>query len=83
MRSLKEMETRELNGGATYICPFGCNHTGGYWNVYYHCLKEKCFNRNFWLRSLYYGGKLGISLGRVTSALNGFIKKYPKGKHAK
>ena len=64
MRVLKEMETRELNGGATYMCPFGCNYTGGYWNVYSHCLKTKCFKRNFWLESLYYGGTLGIKLGK-------------------
>lgn len=80
MKTMNFSEMYSTNAGATYKCPFGCRKTGGYWSVYWHCLSSKCFKKNFWLRSLYYGGTIGIKLG---SGIKGFIKKNPLGRRYK
>ncbi len=86
MKTMDSTEMRAINGGTAYTCPFGCNYTDGYWSVYYHCLKTKCFKRNFWLESLYYGAEIGFALGKFTRGLHSVLKSsgfYATGKRYK
>lgn len=83
MRLLKEMETRELNGGATYQCPFCYGVKGGYWKVYAHALFTGCFKKNKALKWLWDAGRGCIDAGlqiAVCNTINAFGKV---GKHAK
>ena len=85
MRVLNEIETREINGGATYICPFCNNASGGYWQVYWHALYDRCFTRNATLNKLWkasnwcFNKAFTIQFGKVLKSL-GFGTV---GKHAK
>ena len=84
MREMTANESMNVNGGTTYICPFGCNKTGSYSSVYTHCLTTGCFKKNAWLNALWQAAKwcLGTAAGNIfTKALTGFF--YPVGKRFK
>ena len=81
MKEINIEKSREIGGGGrVYVCPFCPWIEGSYGYVCNHIWKEKCFKKNFWLRSLYYGGMLGWSLGSVLNNLSG-IGQGPKPKH--
>ena len=74
LKTMNEMETREVNGGRTYSCPFGCHKSGGYWSVYGHCLITRCFTRNRYLNALWKGAGFCFSTAfsnELTRILNG------------
>ena len=83
LKTMNEMETREVNGGRTYSCPFGCHKSGGYWSVYGHCLITRCFTRNRYLNALWKGAGFCFSTAfsnELTRILN---VSFVRGKHAR
>ena len=83
LKTMNEMETREVNGGRTYNCPFGCNKSGGYWSVYGHCLITRCFTRNRYLNALWKGAGFCFSTAfsnELTRILN---VSFVRGKHVR
>ncbi len=83
LKTMNEMETREVNGGRTYSCPFGCHKSGGYWSVYGHCLITRCFTRNRYLNALWKGAGFCFSTAfsnELTRVLNA---SFVRGKHAR
>lgn len=83
MRLLKEMEIRELNGGATYQCPFCYGVKGGYWKVYSHALFTGCFKKNKYLKGIWTASKWCFSTA-LTNELCRCLNALGKvGKHAK
>ena len=84
MREMTANESMNVNGGATYICPFGCNKTGSFVSVYTHCLVNKCFCKDPWLNGLWVAanGCLTAAKGlKLISSLKKMI--FPVGKHFK
>lgn len=71
MKRLTTNEAMNINAGKTYHCPFGCRKSGSFASVYAHCLANKCFTRNSYLKGLYYSGTGLIKIGK---ALMGFVK---------
>ncbi len=69
MKKLNAQQTLELNGGKTYDCPFCEDHSGGYWDVYWHALKTGCFKKNKTLKKLWDTGwdliKIGTKLKKL------------------
>ena len=39
MKTMKIEETRDINGGKTYKCPWGDYSSTSYWKTYAHALK--------------------------------------------
>ncbi len=71
MKVLSESESRSVNAGKTYTCPFCHDVSGSYASVYWHALSSGCFKANRTLKSLWDAGWSLISLG---SRLGGLIK---------
>ena len=72
MKNITNSEAiRNINGGKTYHCPFGCNKRGGYWSVYWHCFTKRCYLNNSYFRTL--NDMAGACLN-LAGILSGFIK---------
>lgn len=65
---------RAVEGGTTYACPW-CGHQGGYWNVYYHVLRQGCFKQDPYLEYLWQVGWGLIRIGGLLKGLLYVVKK--------
>lgn len=83
LKIMNEMETRETNGGTTYRCPFGCNKSGGYWSVYWHCLSKRCFTRNRYLNALWKGAGFCFSNAFTNELSRTLNTCFVRGRHAR
>ena len=57
MKILSASESRSVNGGKTYVCPFCHDVSGSYASVYWHAISTKCFEVNKTFKFLFGAGK--------------------------
>ena len=81
LKKLGENEMREVNGGTTYHCPFGCNKSGGYWSIYSHCLVTRCFTRNRFLNACWKGAGFCFSTAFSNELCRQLNMAFTAGKH--